>query len=269
MRGKLLPFAPTQTHTRIIPAHAGQTVEATSPVRAAADHPRACGANPVDKSVTSTVCGSSPRMRGKPVGRPAVRVRGRIIPAHAGQTSNMSSRHSCSTDHPRACGANVIDTRVELSISGSSPRMRGKQKVYDHEKDIPRIIPAHAGQTLPTRGRFKSGPDHPRACGANPLTVCEPAFVSGSSPRMRGKPWCWHRFRSFSRIIPAHAGQTGISCIPPSTITDHPRACGANTHRGTIPRTFRGSSPRMRGKPGCGGSIWLQRRIIPAHAGQT
>ena len=50
------------------------------------DHPRACGANGGDDAPVAVELGSSPRMRGKPVGFLRNTVRLRIIPAHAGQT---------------------------------------------------------------------------------------------------------------------------------------------------------------------------------------
>ena len=54
-----------------------------------------------------------------------------------------------------------------------------------------------------------------------------------------------------------------------SVSTDHPRACGANFKIDVIPHQPPGSSPRMRGKQGGAIAFRLQRRIIPAHAGQT
>ena len=50
------------------------------------------------------------------------------------------------------------------------------------------------------------------------------------------------------RIIPAHAGQTGASNDVTLTLTDHPRACGANNIQDKDGVLYAGSSPRMRGK---------------------
>ena len=89
MRGKLLLIEPEYLASRIIPAHAGQTVIVFCSVFFIADHPRACGANLITQFVRSSLLGSSPRMRGKP-GRCQGRVcTGRIIPAHAGQTYGL------------------------------------------------------------------------------------------------------------------------------------------------------------------------------------
>ena len=107
MRGKLPGVAGQDWRLRIIPAHAGQTACATCRASDRTDHPRACGANSSAVSKVSAMAGSSPRMRGKRRERHEQRHRRRIIPAHAGQTRPQPPRHPVSTDHPRACGANV------------------------------------------------------------------------------------------------------------------------------------------------------------------
>ena len=94
-------------------------------------------------------------------------------------------------------------------------------------------------------------------------------MVSGSSPRMRGKLGHCHGCYGRARIIPAHAGQTSGHPAWSVPGTDHPRACGANLANLSHKRIRDGSSPRMRGKPGGRTQRLEQRRIIPAHAGQT
>ena len=107
MRGKLIQALRHVESGRIIPAHAGQTPSLIFLLESSPDHPRACGANCASPSALSADSGSSPRMRGKPSGTPAVLNLKRIIPAHAGQTRTLTIPAFISTDHPRACGANV------------------------------------------------------------------------------------------------------------------------------------------------------------------
>ena len=71
----------------------------------------------------------------------------RIIPARAGQTAAHDTMQSASTDHPRACGANLVKLKDTGDRFGSSPRVRGKRHGTDHEHETARIIPARAGQT--------------------------------------------------------------------------------------------------------------------------
>ena len=127
VRGKRETALDKALTLRIIPARAGQTdfrrLEALPP----SDHPRACGANPGMFSSRSVRAGSSPRVRGKRALANAWTPERRIIPARAGQTCLISLMSASSSDHPRACGANVDEIRGVTGESGSSPRVRGKQ----------------------------------------------------------------------------------------------------------------------------------------------
>ena len=149
MRGKPEHRHPGHGHRRIIPAHAGQTSpHAIMPPRST-DHPRACGANYNGTYSTFDDLGSSPRMRGKRQADRRGRGPDRIIPAHAGQTTIFLFNSARWSDHPRACGANPCRPPIRWMNTGSSPRMRGKR---DQDPEHPyhlRIIPAHAGQTVP------------------------------------------------------------------------------------------------------------------------
>ena len=211
MRGKLRGPAEHHRRQRIIPAHAGQTSAATTPIRWTTDHPRACGANYSLTPQRMDSHGSSPRMRGKHEEFARAKTRLRIIPAHAGQTFTWNADVSRGQDHPRACGANAAGRALDYAAIGSSPRMRGKrQEEHDHA-NLPRIIPAHAGQTAGNPAGRRAWSDHPRACGANHVICREEPRPNGSSPRMRGKPHAGDGDQGELRIIPAHAGQTTLS----------------------------------------------------------
>ena len=248
MRGKRADAIRSREAKRIIPAHAGQTGR-TSPWRATpTDHPRACGANLFEYESVLSLYGSSPRMRGKRPIHARVPAAHRIIPAHAGQTRpDRLSPRAC-PDHPRACGANHQGRRGGIMQDGSSPRMRGKHGLRGAGEQTDRIIPAHAGQTFYRPPAHHGRPDHPRACGANPVEISAAQYPAGSSPRMRGKRTRWFFRCPPARIIPAHAGQTIRWSADRRCPADHPRACGANrrfTRSCPLPH---GSSPRMRGK---------------------
>ena len=254
---------------RIIPAHAGQTARPCTSSADLTDHPRACGANSVIAIDAMVVPGSSPRMRGKLKHLGDLIDHRWIIPAHAGQTYRYGCGRHRQPDHPRACGANPVRTVPSLWASGSSPRMRGKQRAFIENTLKPRIIPAHAGQTDVARWSGNWRTDHPRACGANSALRPSNILQSGSSPRMRGKRRCQLSQMARDRIIPAHAGQTCGGRRGPACSADHPRACGANLNAYSCVLAARGSSPRMRGKQGNVHRMPAHWRIIPAHAGQT
>ena len=269
MRGKRISTLPTCSPARIIPAHAGQTCEDRSENRVPADHPRTCGANMEQRNAAMNTIGSSPHMRGKRSSTYPQKERGRIIPAHAGQTRSITSWAGTCTDHPRTCGANTHTFAPANSAAGSSPHMRGKHDRPHPNHARQRIIPAHAGQTPSGQSKLPSKTDHPRTCGANaPTAVCTSPAI-GSSPHMRGKPGRSPVGPAPARIIPAHAGQTVIFLSLGSWSSDHPRTCGANGSPADTGPTTVGSSPHMRGKliaPMFSGNTM---RIIPAHAGQT
>ena len=93
--------------------------------------------------------------------------------------------------------------------------------------------------------------------------------MAGSSPRVRGKrtpPWALPQGR---RIIPASAGQTARLGGLAGLDADHPRECGANVLFATPAVIAAGSSPRVRGKLLRECRKNMDRRIIPASAGQT
>ncbi len=214
MRGKLSGARRRVRRRRIIPAHAGQTRTGGGGRLGKPDHPRACGANNGYVSGYGPLDGSSPRMRGKRPEHRGPNGRGRIIPAHAGQTPPSAPSCRRRPDHPRACGANSIRHPFAVTALGSSPRMRGKQRPVAPKRVAVRIIPAHAGQTDLPYGRAIESTDHPRACGANAHQRGGQHAQTGSSPRMRGKlfgtPDTWNH----PRIIPAHAGQTRRRSCP-------------------------------------------------------
>ncbi len=193
----------------------------------------------------------------------------RIIPARAGQTLPWPPFAPLAPDHPRACGANFHAIHLVEPLFGSSPRVRGKQRRDHITTVIRRIIPARAGQTIPSLRIRGKEPDHPRACGANTSMSASPLRVIGSSPRVRGKPRAGMRPRLAHRIIPARAGQTCRPSRNGTGRTDHPRACGANQAAGLNAGILGGSSPRVRGKRVDEFENLPPVRIIPARAGQT
>ena len=269
MRGKQVPHDMPCRALRIIPAHAGQTRRVERAAFLITDHPRACGANCFSRGPTQRPTGSSPRMRGKQYAVLQLLLVLRIIPAHAGQTWWSRRGSGRLPDHPRACGANDSGVTSASERCGSSPRMRGKRQHRQVRADHERIIPAHAGQTARSLVSLGVLPDHPRACGANWAKSLSRCRRCGSSPRMRGKHILAEDSSTVMRIIPAHAGQTSFGWPVMRWPPDHPRACGANLSARYPDAVVLGSSPRMRGKQSTCAWSRLQRRIIPAHAGQT
>ncbi len=170
-----------------------------------------------------------------------------IIPAHAGNTSIRQSQSQWLKDHPRACGEHAYSSLKRTAKAGSSPRMRGTRVLFVEEDGQSGIIPAHAGNTRPSRLSTRRSRDHPRACGEHSATYRDASNLTGSSPRMRGTHVFDKLALRVSGIIPAHAGNT-FAAIPLSVSPgDHPRACGEHVVAPAHHAHVLGSSPRMRG----------------------
>ena len=213
--------------------------------------------------------GSSPLTRGKLHGRHPVRVRQRLIPAHAGKTANSPDSRPARPAHPRSRGENYASQGAERTEYGSSPLTRGKRDVCPSERGRRRLIPAHAGKTI-GRGDFAaSNAAHPRSRGENTSASRAGLLRPGSSPLTRGK----HRRRrpdsAARRLIPAHAGKTWRLTVTVLSATAHPRSRGENARGVGETRTTRGSSPLTRGKPEPLPGLVVENRLIPAHAGKT
>ena len=234
---------------RFIPAHAGETPDSRTASSWAEVHPRACGEQVRCRCRVNPHDGSSPRMRGTEAHRDGRRAGQRFIPAHAGNRSRPVYIVSTVPVHPRACG--------EQGDEMNASRLRT------------RFIPAHAGNRLLQRLPPELSAVHPRACGEQWLMAPNLSLISGSSPRMRGTDSRTGLFACLVRFIPAHAGNSSTGTGTPSSRPVHPRACGEQDSHGFGAPAATGSSPRMRGTEVRPCASHVQRRFIPAHAGNS
>ena len=156
-----------------------------------------------------------------------------------------------------------------LVSHGSSPLSRGIPLLPIERKIRVGIIPALAGNTMPSRLATSGVRDHPRSRGEYPPTRPTEQSAHGSSPLSRGIHLRGMRLRTSMRIIPALAGNT-IRCSQPAPRDwDHPRSRGEyRTDESWICR-YSGSSPLSRGIRTDGVIPILTGRIIPALAGNT
>ena len=253
----------------LIPARAGKTAELQLLRVVLGAHPRACGENHQAVHRVVLVHGSSPRVRGKRRWNGRERRRGGLIPARTGKTTSSWTAARRRPAHPRACGENNIAIWSITRTGGSSPRVRGKLMDKTHVLVKPGLIPARAGKTSGPPARSPRRWAHPRACGENFTRTPTTDKRGGSSPRVRGKPRRRPRNRVPPGLIPARAGKTSWMEPPLPQRRAHPRACGENEPLPAPACVHRGSSPRVRGKPGPGLQEAARRGLIPARAGKT
>ena len=248
-RGKRIRLASTRSHFRLIPAHAGKTLEKTLAREPSGAHPRSRGENISSRSAIWFLRGSSPLTRGK--------------------RALLSGFSRPRLAHPRSRGENQVVPKMVPGFPGSSPLTRGKRVPrYRRDRDGG-LIPAHAGKTLqPTKPRPHL-PAHPRSRGENILSGTISCGRSGSSPLTRGKQPLDRQARVDARLIPAHAGKTARADRGFQSPAAHPRSRGENSDRLRIVAWLRGSSPLTRGKRAACHLGAGRRGLIPAHAGKT
>ena len=92
---------------------------------------------------------SPPRMRGTELLAEALRERGGITPADAGNRHHYRRKDVGTTDHPRGCGEQFISMMADAADNGSPPRMRGTATPISFFTRKRRITPADAGNSLP------------------------------------------------------------------------------------------------------------------------
>ena len=223
----------------------------------------------VARSKSSGRGGSSPRVRGKPLWRSGRSVSLGLIPARAGKTSESPPQGRLRPAHPRACGENFDGAGSGRLGLGSSPRVRGKRHQQWSQPRSVRLIPARAGKTLASERGCPRWRAHPRACGENSRARSHARRNVGSSPRVRGKQARGLALLDPPGLIPARAGKTWSARAAPTAGAAHPRACGENIYDMGFGYRERGSSPRVRGKPGRAPPGLVGRRLIPARAGKT
>ena len=152
---------------------------------------------------------------------------------------------------------------------GSFPLTRGKRGLVQILSSPRRLIPAHAGKTMPPTASLEAHRAHPRSRGENVGDFASGPGGQGSSPLTRGKRANAHRGFLTVRLIPAHAGKTVCGFSPASPAPAHPRSRGENEYVPTNGDVLEGSSPLTRGKPVRVGHAYWWSGLIPAHAGKT
>ena len=187
MRGKLIASEIVYKPLGNIPAYAGKTQSGLSGCCRMSEHPRVCGENLEGKTITESLAGTSPRMRGKLTGSCERKHRGGNIPAYAGKTILSRTKLKGGREHPRVCGENAKTKIFPVTLAGTSPRMRGKLISAHGCHGKIRNIPAYAGKTMPYEPLIPAPEEHPRVCGENVAGLQQALNGKGTSPRMRGK----------------------------------------------------------------------------------
>ena len=145
--------------------------------------------------------GSPPRVRGKVVPRLVLPAAGGITPACAGKSFYANKKAKTRRDHPRVCGEKQPNRDLWDVMTGSPPRVRGKELLGLRTGELNGITPACAGK----RNQMSCFPacsrDHPLVCGEKAYADLFEVMFKGSPPRVRGKV----------RRLPHSCGREGIT----------------------------------------------------------
>ena len=213
--------------------------------------------------------GSSPRVWGKPITRPPLTKRFRVIPTCVGKTVAIGERVGDLAGHPHVCGENLEDPRGNLTLTGSSPRVWGKPSASDTFAASERVIPTCVGKTSIAADNGSSIAGHPHVCGENKWKKPEKSMTTGSSPRVWGKPCKGFPVPSHRRVIPTCVGKTHSTAKRIIAMTGHPHVCGENLISLCSLISSSGSSPRVWGKHSHTRQPTIIFRVIPTCVGKT
>ena len=154
-----------------------------------------------------------------------------------------------------------------MDRAGSSPRVRGTEASSRLLDTRQRFIPACAGNRPARRPCSCAGSVHPRVCGEQAQATFRSLYGDGSSPRVRGTVRESKALGLPPRFIPACAGNSACARNAPPPWTVHPRVCGEQEMQTETAVTSVGSSPRVRGTAIKDDGVIMDRRFIPACAG--
>ena len=133
---------------RITPACAGKTGAIERKGTNIQDHPRMCGKDPHDPIPECRHSGSPPHVRERPAAQSHSAENQRITPACAGKTCAVWVVETTKQDHPRMCGKDRWQCRMQCPKGGSPPHVRERPGNRTTGIVSWGITPACAGKTL-------------------------------------------------------------------------------------------------------------------------
>ena len=231
-------------------------------------YPRACGGTRAPVSVSVSVLGLSPRVRGNPPAHSRADHGYWSIPARAGEPISPMRLISGRTVYPRACGGTLPSALRKDRPTGLSPRVRGNHLTIAPDLVDAGSIPARAGEPRAGNRAASARTVYPRACGGTNPPPASHFQSNGLSPRVRGNLVSPLQQMQGRGSIPARAGEPITVESPFVALRVYPRACGGTARTGPGQTYVAGLSPRVRGNPQVQPVHDAVARSIPARAGE-
>ena len=268
VRGNRDIFCAQHRRSRNLPACAGEPRRIPAARSARREPPRVCGGTLYPELASRIERGTSPRVRGNHKGSSVVEGEWRNLPACAGEPAPAPPAQGPVPEPPRVCGGTPERHTRARPAGGTSPRVRGNPPVSRTARPDTRNLPACAGEPSGAREKNIPSKEPPRVCGGTPTNCWIWWAARGTSPRVRGNPWSTALGDATVRNLPACAGEPGLAggnlCRP----TEPPRVCGGTSATNSNPVAPAGTSPRVRGNLSNGRPATVNRRNLPACAGE-
>ena len=173
--------------------------------------------------------GLSPLTRGNPRRAMSKRQGLRPIPAHAGEPFDKHSVIFHDRAYPRSRGGTSAIFQKPLFLLGLSPLTRGNRVCRRSTSDLPRPIPAHAGEPRPMQSFDCAIWAYPRSRGGTNQVFARIIAVQGLSPLTRGNRCDAQLFGRPIGPIPAHAGEPPPAPTNTSSARAYPRSRGGTS----------------------------------------
>ena len=173
-------------------------------------YPRGCGGNLRRCTVTETLWGLSPWVRGK---RCTCRTFARelgSIPVGAGETDQALLALDAVRVYPRGCGGNGRSAVPLRPKMGLSPWVRGKLPAPGLREASRGSIPVGAGETQRIQPACPGQRVYPRGCGGNPCWMNVSRMMAGLYPWVRRKRRHGQPRLLIAGSIPVGAGETAF-----------------------------------------------------------
>ena len=268
VRGNHTRQGERDTRRGSIPACAGEPRRGMGGRRLCAVYPRVCGGTGSRRRTMEPIGGLSPRVRGNPDDAAEWFWSQRSIPACAGEPHRPPACQSLAGVYPRVCGGTGSRRRTMEPIGGLSPRVRGNPDDAAEWFWSQRSIPACAGEPHRPPACQSLAGVYPRVCGGTRLSLVHWHVRRGLSPRVRGNPSPTSPSMSYSRSIPACAGEPRCGLRRTLSSRVYPRVCGGTIYLLEPPIKIIGLSPRVRGNLRRAVNRFAHHRSIPACAGE-
>ena len=136
--------------------------------------------------MTPMTLGLSPRVRGNLEAKAMMTPMTRSIPACAGEPRQAVPGGGATSVYPRVCGGTLLAIVSHPAGVGLSPRVRGNLLAVSYPVDVPRSIPACAGEPRSGLLLLPHEEVYPRVCGGTVHRAPRSPVDQGLSPRVRG-----------------------------------------------------------------------------------